>query len=565
MIDRLLEGAATRHTLACLLLAALVSIVALPGFAGLFPMDRDEPRFAQASKQMLETGDFVNIRFHDEARNKKPVGIYWMQAASVSLGERLGVPEARGTIALYRVPSLLGALSAVLLTYWTGLALTARRGALLGAALMAPVLILVVEAHLAKTDAVLCATVVAAMAVLARAWMTRVEARPLAWPLCLLFWTAIATGILVKGPITPMVPLFSGLVLSLRERSGGWLLRLRPGAGLPWCLLLVLPWFVLILKSTGAAFLSESVGHDMAGKVAGAQEQHGAPPGAYLAAFWLTAWPLAPFALVAAPVIWRERRTDAVAFLLVWLIPVWLLFEAVPTKLPHYVLPTYPAVALLCGIAAARGFGPVRGWRLGLFGALLALVPLCLPVALTLANGRAASGVPASTIGAMGLATATALLCAVLSASSVRRDAAAAAVGFAALAAVPVYGFILGWFMNETRADLLAVSPRLASSARSALDRGCRNPGYATVGDREPSLVFETGTALLMTDAPGAAAFMAGAPCRVAFVTRPDEAAFTAALGQDPRVRLASRVEGLNINGGKRLDIGVYVRQEDAR
>ena len=294
MIERFLERAATRHVHACLLLTALVLAVALPGFTGLFPMDRDEPRFAQASKQMLETGDFVNIRFHDEARNKKPVGIYWTQAAAGSLGERRGIPDARDTIALYRIPSLIGAVAAVLLTYWTGLALTTRQGAVLGAALTAPVILLTVEAHLAKTDAVLCATVVAAMAVLARAWTTRTEALPLSWPLCTLFWTAVAVGILVKGPITPMVPLFAGVVLSVRMRSGRWLARLRPGPGLVWCLLLVLPWFVLILKSTGTAFLSESIGHDMAGKVAGAQESHGAPPGTYLAAFWLTGWPGAP-------------------------------------------------------------------------------------------------------------------------------------------------------------------------------------------------------------------------------------------------------------------------------
>ena len=66
-----------------------------------------------------------------------------------------------------------------------------------------------------------------------------------------------------------------------------------------------------------------------------------------------------------------------------------------------------------------------------------------------------------------------------------------------------------------------------------------------------------------MTDATGAAAFMAGGPCRVAFVTRPDEAAFAGALKQDATTRLASRVEGLNINGGKMVDIGVYVRQGD--
>jgi 4-amino-4-deoxy-L-arabinose transferase-like glycosyltransferase len=69
-------------------------------------MDRDEPRFAQASKQMMETGDFVDIRFQDEVRYKKPIGIHWMQVASVRAADALGIEGARTTIAVYRIPSL---------------------------------------------------------------------------------------------------------------------------------------------------------------------------------------------------------------------------------------------------------------------------------------------------------------------------------------------------------------------------------------------------------------------------------------------------------------------------
>ena len=196
----------------------------LPGFVSLQPMDRDEPRFAQASKQMLETGDFVDIRFQDEARHKKPVGIYWLQAAAVAAGEALGVPEARTTIALYRMPSLIGALATVLLTYWAALAFAGRREAFLAAAFMAASVILMVEARLAKTDAVLGACAVAAMGALARAYLARGAARlPLAT--VLVFWLAVALGILVKGPMVPMFAGLAVLALFFRERSARWLLR----------------------------------------------------------------------------------------------------------------------------------------------------------------------------------------------------------------------------------------------------------------------------------------------------------------------------------------------------
>ena len=93
--EQLLGFVARSHARACALLVLISLACFLPGFASLHPMDRDEPRFAQASKQMLETGDFVDIRFQDEARHKKPVGIYWLQSAAVAAGEALGVPEAR--------------------------------------------------------------------------------------------------------------------------------------------------------------------------------------------------------------------------------------------------------------------------------------------------------------------------------------------------------------------------------------------------------------------------------------------------------------------------------------
>ncbi|MBV9748528.1 MAG: glycosyltransferase family 39 protein, partial [Acetobacteraceae bacterium] len=62
---------------ACLVLLCLLCW--LPGFFTLPPSDRDESRFAQATKQMIETGDLVRIRNGDEERNRKPIGIYWMQ------------------------------------------------------------------------------------------------------------------------------------------------------------------------------------------------------------------------------------------------------------------------------------------------------------------------------------------------------------------------------------------------------------------------------------------------------------------------------------------------------
>src|SRR3974390_2511831 len=153
LLAGVLDFITTSHLRAAAFLMVCGLLLFLPGFFNIPPIDRDEARFAQATRQMVETGDFVDIRFQDEVRYKKPVGIYWMQAAVVETAAKLGLPNAQLRIWLYRVPSLIGAIGTVLLTYWTALAFVSRRSAILAALMMCSSILLVVEAHMAKTDA----------------------------------------------------------------------------------------------------------------------------------------------------------------------------------------------------------------------------------------------------------------------------------------------------------------------------------------------------------------------------------------------------------------------------
>lgn len=551
--------------------AVLLIVVALaqflPGFASLPPMDRDEPRFAQASKQMLESGDFVAIRFQDEARNKKPVGIYWMQAAAVAAGEFVGLEDARRSIWLYRLPSLIGAIGVVLGTYWVALALTTPRAAFAASLLIASSVLLTVEAHLAKTDAMLCATVVVAMGALARIYLgsPRVGALTEVPRLRLqaVFWSAVAVGVLIKGPITPMVPAFAVTALCCKDRSLALLRALRPGLGLAWVLLLVLPWFVLILVRTKGVFLADSLGHDMLGKVAGARESHGAPPGSYLAAFWVSAWPMTPFAALALPAIWRRRSESRVAFLLAWIIPTWLLFELVPTKLPHYVLPTYPAIAVLAAALLEhewRRKQPRSLAQSAVAAGLVGLMPIGLAIVLYGGQGFLWDSLPTGTaIVGIGVAIGLLALALWVGRSVFRRDLQTTVLATTA-SALLAYTFILGHLLAPAVANRIDLSARLAEAGRRALG-GCVQPRMASAGDHEPSLVLLTDTDLLLTDGGGAADFLRGGDCRMAFVTDPAKAPFMAAAADIPDLHLAERVSGTAINGARRLDIDIYVRQ----
>src|ERR1043166_1293406 len=107
-------------------LALLCLLLWAPGVFSLPALDRDESRFAQSSKQMLETGDLVDIRFGLVPRYKKPAGIYWLQAATTKI---TGLGN-HGRIWTYRLPSLLGAIAAVWLVFWTASAFASVEAAL---------------------------------------------------------------------------------------------------------------------------------------------------------------------------------------------------------------------------------------------------------------------------------------------------------------------------------------------------------------------------------------------------------------------------------------------------
>ena len=551
-LSRLLETLSGSHRRACAALLLLCLVCFLPGLASLQPMDRDEPRFAQATKQMLESGDLVDIRFQGEARHKKPVGIYWAQAASVSLAEALGVEEARARIAFYRLPSLLGALASVLLAYWAALAVLDRRGAFLAAALFGACLMLSAEARLAKTDALLTACATAAFGALLRAWLSRRRSGgTLPLPVVLAFWIGMAAGILVKGP---MVPLFVGLpalVLSLREGSARWLLALRPRLGLALVLAAVAPWFLAIAWKTQGAFFQEAVGRDMLAKVGGGAEKHFAPPGAYLVAFFATFWPGAAFAALAVPFAWRERRHAVVAFLLAAIVPAWILFELVPTKLPHYVLPLMPAVAILTILALREGALDPGRRGAKLVALLVPAIPLGLAIGLGYAGWSLDGAVPAIGIAVLSFAVALAVAAWIAFA----RYDAERAVALAVLASLVVSPAVFGPVQQELAA--LKVSPRLAA-IRDGL--ACRDPKVASLGYREPSLVFLIGTDLAMP-ATGAEAvsFLREGGCRLVFVEARQAPEFDAALKADGLAPVrAGNVSGFNINGGKRIDLSAY-------
>ena len=462
---------------AALLIFALLAF--LPAFATLPVTDRDEARFVQASRQMVESGDYVDIRFQEEARYKKPVGIYWLQSASVLVSGQ--GPGAE--LWVYRLPSLFGAVLSVLLVAVIGTPLFGRPAALAAAALFAGGLVIGGEARIAKTDAALLATILVAQASLARLYLGMAAGR--GWILA--FWLSIAAGLLIKGPIGPMVPALTALTLCLLDRRANWLRPLYARTPIVLALVLVLPWFVAITLRSDGVFWAGSVGTDLLPKIASGQEGKGLPPGSYLVALFFTFWPATPLLLLTLPAIWRARQTAATRFCLAWAVPVWLIYEAIPTKLIHYTLPIFPALALLAvaHLPTAMASGP----RLLRFVAVLAFLPgLALGVG---AVGFAAysgiwPGVWFAGAGVVGASLALAVALGAFAQSQPLRLAASLAVAGAVLHA--------GLFSALTRFPDLWPSDRAVELAdAAALSHGCDRPKLIGWGYGEPSLVWHGG------------------------------------------------------------------------
>src|SRR5690606_13787022 len=147
--------------------------------------------------RMLESGDYVACRFEDDPRWKKPVGIYWMQAAAVAVTSSV---ENRD-IQPYRIPSILGAMLAAAACAWAGGAMFGRRAGFLAGAMLGASFLLSTEAGIAKTDAMLCGSVTLAMAALARIYLATRAGEAPKRPHKLLFWLGVGLSILIKGPI----------------------------------------------------------------------------------------------------------------------------------------------------------------------------------------------------------------------------------------------------------------------------------------------------------------------------------------------------------------------------
>lgn len=326
-------------------------LILLIGIKSLPTTDRDEAHFAQATRQMLQTGNYFQIRFQDETRFQKPPGINWLQALSVSLFSH----SSDAPIWIYRIPSVFCSGLSIFCFFYFSRRYFGNKIAVFASLLLTSSLLFVVEEHLAVIDSALLFSAILMQGALFIIYMDSPKSHkiPIFWSIC--FWLSMILGFLLKG-VTPLIGFLTLGMLLIVDRWHGnngspWLKELRIFWGLGLFIGLTLLWVVPVNREEQSNYLLQMFYHDLLPKLKGGHESHGKPPLFHLAILLLTFWPGSVFLFHAIRYAWSSRYQRRIIFLLAWMIPTWIFFEIMPTKLPQYVLPTFPVIALFTALS----------------------------------------------------------------------------------------------------------------------------------------------------------------------------------------------------------------------
>jgi 4-amino-4-deoxy-L-arabinose transferase-like glycosyltransferase len=426
------------------LLVAVAGVVFFTNLGRPQLWDEDEPRNAACAREMLDRGDWIVPTFNGELRTAKPALLYWLIMSAYAT---LGVSEFSA-----RVWSALAGTGTVVLTYWLGRRLFETRVGLWGALTLAPAVMFGVSARAATPDAVfVCCFTLAMFLFVKTASQPDAEISPADDPWqdwlpvrtrdALPMYAAMGLAVLAKGPVGAVLPIgilvafalaLRWCALPLATEVGGAglghrlhqfagklrrvmvpreLLRLIGRLHIPTGLLVIaaiaLPWYAGVALRTDGAWLARFLAYDNVGRFLQPLENHRGPIVYYVPAILAGFYPWSvflPLALVSLLLRWRrgEVPTGGDVFLASWAGLYVGFFSCAGTKLPSYVLPAYPALALLTARWLVRGFDAApsvsRAWmRVGIVcvavgGIAMLLAPVALGDLLTV-TGVGLSGV----------------------------------------------------------------------------------------------------------------------------------------------------------------------------
>ena len=370
--------------------------------------DRDEPRFATATREMIAQGEWLVPTFNGELRPDKPILIYWLQSlAYLVFGDN---PFAA------RFWSGVGGTIACIATWRLGESMFDRRVGLVSAWVLALSPMVIIESKLGTVDALLLALITLSIYCL---WMLYHQGPSTRHALGL--WACLGLGILTKGPIAIGIPAALAVVFCFSQRDWRWLGRLKWMWGVPLFLAIVAPWCIAVQIATNGEFLARALGHHVVNRAMRPLESHSGFPGYYVVSLFAL---MVPWSFLLPWVLWSHRHRflthPAITFLASWSIVTLIIFELVRTKLVHYFLPAYPALAILFAAALVGRFAHEKlgirtisrvrvGWAMMSMGTFLIVATTSIALAVLPQKIGVPLGITAG-IGGLGLILAGRLL-----------------------------------------------------------------------------------------------------------------------------------------------------------
>ena len=513
--------------------------------------DRDEPRFARATVEMVESDNYLYPTFNGQLRPDKPIVIYWLMSVPVRV---LGP-----TSLACRFFSGVGIAVTCMLTFLLGRRFLGVRAGLWSMVILASTLMVMVIGTAATSDAILLPAMVAVVVLFARGIVSASL-----WPYGMLMGLAFGMGLLAKGPVALLPVLVVGATLGLCRKSG-----IRAGAqlgqlavGMGAGVLIFLAWAIPANSATGGEFLRLGIGHHVLARSARPLEHHG---GSFLLhlPYYLPVivagffpWTLHLPGAVSAVLGRRVGATHFRELFLAWVISIVVIMTLVATKLPHYILFTWPAMALAVAgtlIAAERGaladrdrrwlrggvwfFGPVAG------GAAVGLI--AAPFSLHLPGAILSFWMAAAVLLAM-------------SALAIRQQLQDRPPASAVTILVGMLVLLLPVMLGIMPAlERVKVSPALAGVIR---DRTSPDVPVAAFRFREPSLNFYVGRRIESLASEEAMVQWAGQPgAGVLIIPRENLAEIERRRGSLGLQEIASK-QGLNYSKGDRLEVAAMLR-----
>ena len=352
-----------------LVLLSTISIVGLGFITPLF--DLDEGAFTEATRELLESGNWVSTSLNGEPRHDKPILIYWLQAISVTLfGQFEGA---------WRLPSMLLSGIWLWLTYRFGRDFLSPRTGVLAVWVLASSWLATVIFKAAIADALLntllCWTLFT---------MYRYTQAPNDRTL-VIAGLAMGLGFLAKGPVAVVLPLGTLLIaMSLQLRFREFLgICLKPAAWLT-VLVVITPWHVASYLDQGWAFFEGFyLGHNL-GRFSDTMESHGGSYSYYLLLLPVIVLPFIRWLPATLRHGWRtfvDRDQSLDLFLWCWFGLTFVIFSASSTQLPHYLLYGLTPFFLLLARQIDRQISVGKWWLLPglMLATFFALFPLLLP------------------------------------------------------------------------------------------------------------------------------------------------------------------------------------------